>query len=161
MSILLFIIILVPLSILIHELGHALIPGLFSNKPVKVVLGNITKLEENKVKFQIGKFHFYFTLSLQGCCYTDLTTLSKSKKILFLLFGPLASLLVSLISFSSLGYIGNSFVREVIVYTANINFIMFLMTIIPITYPKWYLYAGRKSDGLQIIEILKRRDIAA
>ncbi|WP_100333958.1 hypothetical protein [Bacillus alkalisoli] len=90
-----------------------------------------------------------------------MTTLSKSKKVLFFLFGALASLLLSIIAFVSLSSIGHPILREVIVYTANFNFIMFLLTIIPIKYPKWYLYAGRKSDGLQIVECLKEKKMAA
>jgi len=68
-SFILFYVVGIPLSVLIHEIGHALGVILFSKEKVYVYLG--TSNLSNKENFRIGRMHFHICWRYYGYCYLE------------------------------------------------------------------------------------------
>jgi RsiW-degrading membrane proteinase PrsW (M82 family) len=154
---LLFYLVVIPLSILLHEVGHAVGILLFTKRNAKVYLGPI--IESNKETFKFYRIHFYIKWAYYGFCYyTDGNkNLTKKEAIPFALGGPLASLVIAVLAYFSLSYIEVDHIREFIYGIALLNFFNFILTIIPIRYPKWWgPFSGRPSDGYRVLYELRK-----
>jgi hypothetical protein len=154
---LLFYLIVIPISILLHEIGHGLGILLFSKERIaKVYLGPIN--ESNKETFRFFRMHFHITWAFYGfCSYTGGNkNLTKVEAISSALGGPLVSLIISITAFISVSFIEGTLTQEYMKGIAIFNLINFIMTIIPIKYPKWWgIYSGRPSDGYRIVTALR------
>ncbi|WP_017185871.1 hypothetical protein [Alkalibacillus haloalkaliphilus] len=142
-------IVLFPLCTLLHELGHSIAVTTMSKSHAKIYLGNKNK---SKLNFKIGRVHFSLNLSLNGYCSWE-NSLSNRQKLFALIGGPLMSLLLALafggISTLTASNTLTAFLIGIMLY----NLIQFLITIIPIRYPKWI--SGYDSDGSKILRLLK------
>lgn len=69
---------IIPLSFLLHEIGHGLGTVFMPDSDVHIYLG--AKDEQNKQNFRIGRFFFHLQLAYMGFCSWDgdLTKRDKS-----------------------------------------------------------------------------------
>lgn len=147
-----FFILVIPISVLLHEIGHGIGVITTSNSHVHIYLGEQSK--NNQESFKIGRIHFHIQWSYIGFVYWD-KVLNKRQKAFALAGGPCMSLLLAFV----FGFIARMFdgeLQTLFGWTATFNFIQFIVTIIPVTYPPWMGgYKGLQSDGLQLIKELK------
>lgn len=155
-SFLLFYLIGIPVSVLLHEIGHAIGIVLFSKEKARVYLGPFNA--SNKENFRIGRIHFHIRWAYFGFCKCDARNadISNFQKIMFLAGGPVVSLLLAgaafLISVDLTQFGPKNFLNGIM----YCNLAMFIITSIPIVYPKWLgPFAGRPSDGFQILAVFK------
>ena len=112
------------------------------------------KNKNNKENFSIGRIHFHIQWSYIGFVYWD-KDLSKRQKAVALAGGPFMSLLLALI-FGIITLVYDGELQTFFGWITTFNFIQFIVTIIPVTYPRWMGgYNGLQSDGLQLIRVLK------
>lgn len=91
---LLFYLIIWPLTVLLHEIGHGLGVVFTSKCHAHIYLGNTD--EKNRENFRIGRLHFHIIWSYKGYCYWG-NELNNQQRVISLISGPAMSLLVSLI----------------------------------------------------------------
>ena len=157
-SFVLFYLIGIPVSVLLHEVGHAIGVTIFTKEKAHVYLGPIN--DNNKESFRIGRMYFHIKWAYFGFCVVKKRNdFTSFKNIIFLAGGPIVSLLLFitayLISANLTHYGTKNFLNGV--FYANLS--MFIFTSIPIIYPNWLKhYAGRPSDGYQILTILKAKN---
>lgn len=141
------------MTTLLHEIGHGLGVIVSSKAQAKIYLGNPD--EKNTENFRLGRLHFHINWSYIGyCCWGS--KLNKQQRICSLLGGPAMSLLISLVCFFSAINISIGDLHSLLWATAILNLSQFIITIIPITYPRWMSgYSGNPSDGLQLLRLLR------
>ncbi|MFJ7934015.1 hypothetical protein [Sporosarcina sp. NPDC096371] len=155
-SFLLIYLIGIPVSVLLHEIGHAIGFVLFSKGNARVYLGPLDA--SNKENFRMGRMHFHIRWAYFGFCTWDTRNddLSRFQRIMRLAGGPAASLLLAVTAFfvsADLTHFGTKNFSNGIM---SFNLAMFISTSIPIVYPKWMgPLAGRPSDGYQILKVFK------
>lgn len=154
-SFFLFYLIGIPVSVLLHEVGHAIGVIIFSKEESYVYLGSENDL--NKKNFQIGRIHFHINRAYFGfCVVNNRTPFSKFQSVMFLVGGPLVSLLVFVASYLVKADVTHYEIKNFLNGIAYCNLFIFICTSIPIRYPKWLKpYAGLPSDGYQIYTLLK------
>jgi len=150
-----FYVIGLPISVLLHEVGHAIGGTVFSKEKTHVYLGPFN--DDNKENFRIGRLHFHIKWAYFGfCAVENRKYFSKFNNVMFLAGGPVVSLVVSVAAFlvsSDLTHDGAKTFLQGIFY-ANLS--LFIFTSIPVIYPNWLKpYAGRPSDGYQILSVFK------
>lgn len=151
--ILLFYLVICPITVLLHEIGHGLGVILSSKAHAHIYLGNIN--EKNIENFRLGRLHFHIIWSFVGYCSFG-KTLNKRQRVIALLGGPAMSLLISLLCLLIALNIPGGDIHSLLRGTAILNFFQFFFTIIPITYPRWMFgYGGLPSDGLQLLRLLR------
>lgn len=153
LQLLIFYLIVVPICILLHEIGHGIGAVSSSNSHAHIYLG--PRSEHNKENFRLGRLHFHISWSFIGFAYWD-TVLTNRQRAIALAGGPLMSLILAItfgvMTFSSV----QSHLHSLLWWTTIFTFSQFLVTIIPVTYPRWMGgYSGYKSDGLQLLRILR------
>lgn len=155
-SFLLFYIIGIPVSVLLHEIGHAIGLVLFSKENARVYLGPFHA--SNKEDFRIGRIHFHIRWAYFGFCQygTRNTDFSSFQRIMMSVGGPTVSLLLAVTTFfisADLTHFGiKNFLNGIMFY----NLLLFISTSIPVVYPKWMgPLAGHPSDGYQILKVFK------
>ncbi|MFT9819364.1 hypothetical protein [Lysinibacillus sp. NPDC056185] len=158
-SFILFYVVGIPLSVLIHEIGHALGVILFSKEKAYVYLG--TSDPSNKENFRIGRMHFHIRWGYYGYCYPEKeSSLTRVQTIFFYVGGPVISLCLAVLSYIAMNTFTNEALRNFLNGFFYMNGSLFLFTAIPIIYPKWLKpYAGLPSDGYQIFYTLKKLKI--
>lgn len=151
-----FYILLLPLFTLLHEVGHGMGAVFSSKSHVHIYLG--TKSEDNKENFKVGRLHFHIIWSYVGFAYWK-KELNKRQRVITIAGGPLMSLLLALL-FGWLTIITSQSQFYHLFWLSTIsNTLQFISTIIPVKYPRWMVgYSGFKSDGLQLLRILRDED---
>lgn len=89
-----------PITVILHELGHAIPAILFTRKKVTIYIGSYGETTKS-LTFRVGLLEIWVKKTLfwkTGMCVPSSTTMSLTKKILFVLCGPLASLTFTVIS---------------------------------------------------------------
>lgn len=148
-----FFILVVPICILLHEIGHGIGAITTSSAHVHIYLGMKTK--SNKENFNLGRMHFHIQWSFIGFAYWG-EGLSRRQKAIALAGGPIMSLLLAILFGIIALLLSPSDLRALSGWTAIFNLIQFIVTTIPVTYPRWMGgYNGLPSDGLQLIQVLK------
>ncbi|QFT87468.1 hypothetical protein FIU87_02290 [Bacillus sp. THAF10] len=153
---LLLFLVIIPVSVLIHEIGHGLAVVLFSKMHTRVYLG---PTENNHENFQIGRMHFHIMWAFYGYCAlgdreSDPT---KTQRVINSLAGPLATLLVLLLTIMFKQYVTSEQLDRILTGVFIYNSYLFLCTIIPFRYPKWWRpYGGMPSDGYRVYLALKK-----
>ncbi|MFF2753928.1 hypothetical protein ACFVR1_09300 [Psychrobacillus sp. NPDC058041] len=147
-----------PLTILIHEMGHA-IGILTSSKKAEadIIFGSLSK--EKKLKFKIGRVNFYVTMAFSGfCCVANIEELapfSNRQELIIDSGGPLASLVGSILFLGS-SYLFSEEYTTFLDDAAFINFIMFIINVLPYTFPSYNRHiGGYPTDGLRILNVIK------
>lgn len=149
--------ILLPTSILLHELGHAL-PIILSTTSGEANIFLGTPHKKNKLAFSIRKIHFYLGWGFSGFClvsnYKDIPPLSPAQRLFIDTGGPVFSLVAGIIAYGvSISSTGSFYYAYPF---AAVNFCLFLMSAIPVTYPGFAgALAGYPSDGLRIYQNLR------
>lgn len=143
-----------PFTTLIHEIGHAL--GLVSSTKygeARIYIGDFSK--SNKESFKIGRIHFHITLGRGGLCrYEKNNDMTKLQSAITTIGGPLISALFTFVLYLLLHQPINKY--YLITGMFWLNFIQFVVTVIPIIYPKWWRpYGGYPSDGYKVLNILR------
>lgn len=159
-----FIIIVLPLSTLIHELGHGLAGLLLTNKKVTLYIGSYGD-SKNSFKVVIGRLVMFFNKkkfnSNIGLCVLEQQTLSINKQIIIDLMGPVATLILSLllsyfVFFSDL----NDSIKIVLSIFNVFTYYSFLSNIIPSNKPiKLNDGSIIYNDGTQILELIKFKNL--
>lgn len=153
-STIVFLIGIIPLRFLLHEIGHATGAGLTSNSDIHIYLG--PNHEQNKQNFRIGRFHFHLQFAYMGFCVWE-GGLNKRQRFFSLIGGPLMTLLVmsGFLILRDTAPAGG--VRTLFVRAAEFNLILFFSTILPFRYPRWMgkTMAGFPTDGLQLIGLFQ------
>ena len=150
------------LSVLFHELGHALGYRICTGKAEwKVIAGSGPKM--------IGASKYIFRLIPAGGYFIPEEEPKTDKaKIITLAGGPSVSLLQAIlygiIRFCILEYVrpGSSFhgiLLSVSTFLLYFNFFQFIFTVIPIRYR--VVCRGFESDGLQIVHVLRQNKAKA
>ena len=143
------------MTTLLHEIGHGHGLGVIvsSKALAKIYLGNPDK--KNTENFRLGRLHFHINRSYIGYCYWG-NKLNKQQRVCSLIGGPAMSLLISVICFSFTINISTGDLHSILRATAILNLFQFIITIIPITYPRWISgYSGNPSDGLQLLRLIR------
>jgi len=150
---LIFYLIVLPMTTLLHEIGHGLGVIVSSKAQAKIYLGNPD--EKNMENFRLGRLHFHINWSYIGYCYWG-SELNKQQRICTLLGGPAMSLLISVACFLFAFVISTGDLHSLLRGTAMLNLFQFIITIIPITYPRWMSgYSRQPSDGMQLLRLIK------
>ena len=137
-----------PVSVALHEFGHA-IPQLIAGDSVKVVLGIRAKKQLNFSVHRLSVTSSIYPIS--GCVIYQ-----GRERVLSAIGGPLVSLLIVVLSVIGLDA-SRDFVQSVSISVLVCNSNLFLWTSIPMKYPSWMgVYSGFRSDGLRIFDILRR-----
>ncbi|WP_223703155.1 hypothetical protein [Sutcliffiella deserti] len=125
---------------------------LSSKSHAHIYLGSMDK---NHPNFSMGRLHFYINWAYFGFCSWD-ATLDKRQKIAALAGGPIVSLLLACIFGKIMIGLPQGELRSVLLGIAIFNIFSFLVTAIPMNYPRWWRpYQGRPSDGLQLLRLLR------
>ncbi|KMN38568.1 hypothetical protein VK91_17160 [Lysinibacillus sp. LK3] len=126
----------IPISTLLHEIGHTLGVIVCSKERVHVYLG-AKHLPEN---LRIGRIHFHIRWGLFGFCTPQQgSSLTRKQSLGFIAGGPIMTLAVLLFA---------SYLARYFAALFYLNTFQFLATAVPLIYPKWYKpYAGLPSDG--------------
>ncbi|MBN1921433.1 MAG: hypothetical protein JW892_09325 [Anaerolineae bacterium] len=146
--------IVLPLMTLVHELSHALAVLVLTDHEVTVRLGNSDKQLKrrwNRLQFCIG----WATGFIGTFHYAD-EGVAPYRNLAIHLAGPLASLLLALLGW------GITSLREIPLWLARAGnamaiaaCIQFLITILPMRYPRWLPgYGGKSSDGWRALHSL-------
>lgn len=146
------------ISVLLHELGHALGYRISGGKAGwKVIAGSGPEI--------IGTSKFVFRLiPVGGYFVPEEDTKTNKEKIIMLAGGPFVSLLQAVlywaICFCVFRFVQpESSLCEILLPTSKFlafyNFFLFLHTVIPIRYR--VVCRGFESDGLQIVHVLKHK----
>jgi len=148
-----------PVTVLAHELGHAVVPLLATDRPVIVAVGPF----RSALRWQLGRLEvrytpwepFYGTFRFAGAA--DGRRLTVPQQAGSLLGGPLASLLVGVVCLrlgrAGFGPPGPG--RQLLQLAAAMEIVSFLYTIVPIQYGfGWGELAGSYSDGYQLLRLL-------
>lgn len=147
----------IPLSVLVHEVGHALGIILFTKKEAHVYLGPAN--DKNNENFRIGRIHFHIIWAHSGFCFVkNESDLSRFSNIMFSAGGPIASLLLVIISYLITTDITHYGTKNFFIGILYANLSLFIFTSIPITYPNWLKpYVGRYSDGYHILKSIRKK----
>lgn len=150
---LLFYILVIPICVLLHELGHGIGVISTSKSHAFIYLGN--RGNENKENFRIKRLHFHIKWSYVGFAHWE-ENLNKRQTAVALAGGPMMSLLLVFLFGLIVILVPQGDVRSIFWGATIFCFIQFIVTIIPITYPRWWGgYSGHPSDGLQLLRLLK------
>ncbi len=149
----LFNIIVIPVCVLLHEIGHGIGVIATSKSHAHVYLGKRNK--KNKEKFRLGRLHFHICWSYVGFVYWE-ESLDKRQKAVALAGGPIMSLSLMILFGIIVLWMPQGEFRSFLLGVMIFNLIQFFVTIIPITYPHWMgSYSGYRSDGLQLIRLFR------
>ncbi|RIW29191.1 hypothetical protein D3H55_19545 [Bacillus salacetis] len=150
---------LVPLAVLIHELGHAAGSILFTKQSrANVFLGPSNT--ENSTKFKIGRINFYLRFATFGYCssvdkegkpYTE--RMSNKQRMAFYAGGPALSLIAAVAAQTAAPHFSGELFVLMRAFTV-INVFTFLSTSLPYIYPKWRKgLGGTPTDGYRVRKV--------
>ncbi|UCZ53980.1 hypothetical protein LGQ02_04130 [Bacillus shivajii] len=152
----LFILVGFPLSVFIHEFGHAVGVLLTTKKDVHIFVGPRTP--ENEETIRIGRCHVHFQWSTGGSCAVVMSEdeWSKQTTLLFFLLGPIFSFVAACFFLFMANFVdSDSFLSVLFFWTGYLNVIMFIIAVIPIKYPAMTSQLnGAHSDGYEVIRLI-------
>lgn len=150
-----FYVFVIPLCILMHEIGHAIGMILTSDERAHVHLGDLK--DTSKRTFGIGRIHFHIRWSFFGFCSWG-GQLNNKQRLASLIGGPLMSLVMAVLFWRFVSYVPEGNLHILLTGTARFCAVTFFSSVIPIKYPRWMGFlGGYPSDGLQILNIMKKR----
>lgn len=153
-----FLLILIrPLTVFFHEMGHGITGWLITRKKILVFIGSYGN-KEKSIKINIFDFIFYilknpFKWGI-GLCETEEKKISINNQILFVLGGPIASLLIAGISY--LFFSKNNFLNLFFLLLIISSLIDFVTNIFP-SKKTIYLSDGRltSNDGKNLLKLIR------
>ncbi len=141
------------ISIFLHELGHCFAILAFTKGDAIVTLGH----GENEICFSLRRLHVHLRAFAPwvGYMFFRGVVLTKRLSLLTSLGGPLVSLIIGTAAFFFRSYVNEGFFHSVLSVAILFNWVLFLVTAIPIVYPKWWVgYAGMPSDGYRVFKLV-------
>ncbi|WP_019375625.1 hypothetical protein [Virgibacillus halodenitrificans] len=153
--IVIFWIVVLPLTTLLHEIGHGIGGILISKERAMVFLGPIEP--SNTKTFHIGRMDFHIKWAYFGfCSIKKYHKLNAMQRIVISAGGPAMSLLIVFASIFLLFFDFPYQLKNFVTAIAIVNAWQFLCTAVPIINPTWYkAYSGMSSDGYQIVKAWK------
>ncbi|MCJ7936009.1 MAG: M50 family metallopeptidase [Chryseobacterium sp.] len=156
-----FLILIRPLTVFFHEMGHAVTGWLITRKKVHVFIGSYGN-KDNSFLINFKDFSFYiFKNPLKwgrGLCETEEKRFSVNKQILYVFGGPAASLLLALLSYFIIS--NSKFLTLFFIILMVSSAIDFLINIFP-SQKTVYMSDGRSisNDGRAIINLIRQRKL--
>jgi hypothetical protein len=150
-----------PAVTFVHELGHALPARAFSRSPVIVLLGRkrpAYREDPSAHGIDLGVFRLIVKpfSGFAGYCYWSVDSITPRQHILTLAGGPIASALLALLLWQAAVHVDFGGAALLLQWAAVAALIQFLVTAIPIRYPRWWGgYDGMASDGYKILRLLR------
>ena len=148
--------IVIQISVFLHELGHCLPVLAFTKQNVSIVLGH----GKMNATFRIRRLHVHFKGFAPWIGLMNVekgVTLTKTLSLLLSLGGPLVSLITGTSAFIFRSYMDIGLLYSVLSIATLYNWYMFLATAVPIVYPKWWIgYGGMPSDGYRILRLITK-----
>ncbi|MFC3022885.1 site-2 protease family protein [Vibrio zhugei] len=143
-------VLVMPLIVLLHELGHAT-PQLLTGHAVEIRLGSGSNAKE----FQVGKLKLLITpLSMNVGFVSIERDVSKNLQVVSLLMGPVVSLILCIGLYLLRRYELPYLAQYLVDFGLYFLLFQFLFTSIPIYYPSYFgAYEGMPSDGRQVLEL--------
>src|SRR5699024_4949983 len=141
----------VPLTTLVHELGHGIGGVLSTKERTMAILGPAD--QSNKRTFSVGRMDFHIKWAYFGFCSIESNRdLSAFQRIVIAAGGHVVPLLIALTSFIILFIDLHYEIKNLLTAIAIFNFWQCICTAIPIIYPSWFgPYSGIPSDGYRIV----------
>ncbi|WP_269409318.1 hypothetical protein [Lentibacillus daqui] len=102
-----------PLTTLIHEIGHAF--GLVcstKNGKARIYIGDFS--DSNKENFKIGRIHFHIVWGVGGICKYEKDKMTKFQAVLTTIGGPLISALFTFILFFFFSFFINPLINFIL-----------------------------------------------
>jgi hypothetical protein len=146
------------LSVLPHELGHALAALGLGAPAARVEVGS----PRGRIRGRIGRLRFAISpISSTRWLWFGVTTIeleggTPGRRAVGLATGPLVSAILAIV-FGYLGSVSGTFLAAASYTLAVSHASTFAQTALPIRYGKWFSpYAGMSSDGMKILELVRR-----
>lgn len=151
---------IIQATTILHELAHALLMLLLTDSHVVLLVGSTN--QNNGVKISLSN---RFDIELKGFLpgvgmiqWDKNNELSDFQKALTFVCGPLMNLALFSILLAYTKAVGRLKQSFLVAFTMNYALLGFLVTIVPIIYPKmWIGYGGLQSDGYQLLQLLMGR----
>lgn len=154
-TIIITLLIVAPLCVFIHEMGHAVSALFITKKKVQIMFGSFLKVAD----FKLGRLDLRLFLlpGFVGSCrwFGQISDLSSA---VILISGPLASASICAVFSCVIFFIQTP---ELFYFSGltvmAFSFTVFVFTSIPVNYPKWLPgIGGWPSDGLQAIRYIRK-----
>lgn len=149
-----------PLTVLFHELGHAIPVMLMTGKGADIYIGSYADVPRH-IRIPCGKLNIFLTPNplfwQKGLCKPPDKKLSTTQQIIFVLGGPLLSLLIAMAIFMYAFYFdAHGLLKTIGVFALGSTLFDFCANLIPRTFAT---KNGRKlrTDGGIIFDLLKRK----
>ncbi len=156
-----FFLVMRPLTVFFHEMGHAVTVWLMTRKKVHVFIGSYGN-KDNSFLINFKDFSFYiFKNPLKwgrGMCESEEKRFSVNRHILYVFGGPAASLLLALFSYFMIS--NTQFLTLFFIVLMVSSAIDFLINIFP-SQKTVYISDGRSifNDGKAIINLIRQRKL--
>lgn len=151
-----------PFIVLFHEFGHALSAILLTKNEVTVYINSYGN-QENNFSFTIGRLNIFIHRNLfswkTGLCQFDDQSVSLNRRIIIILFGPLFSLLITLL----IGYFAfaldvHGAIKLLLVLFFSVSAWDLIRNLVPNEVPiQLYDDGVTYNDGFQIKRLLYRK----
>jgi tetratricopeptide (TPR) repeat protein len=152
------------LSIIVHELGHAIPALLLTRQKVTVYLGS-HGIKENSWNFSLGKLDIWLKYNLfswgGGLCVPTKKNISLNRQIVFTFCGPLASLFLCATTAYLLFYFEMNFFLQLNTFVLlALSSFTFISSGIPANSPS-FIYEGSEvyNDGRRILNLYRYKRI--
>ncbi|MFE4708676.1 hypothetical protein [Peribacillus simplex] len=141
LTFLLFYVLVIPIIVLMHEIGHGIGVVCISKSHVHVYLGS--RNEGNKENLKLGRLHLHIYWSYVGYAVWD-GNLDKRQKAIALAGGPFMSLLLGILFGIMVIVVPPGDLHSFLWGITIFNISQFVLTTIPITYPRWMVDISRQ-----------------
>lgn len=144
-----------PLTVLFHELGHAIPAILLTRKKVSIYIGSYGDPKKS-IKFNIGILEVYFRYNpfswRLGLCVPSAKVISLNHQIIYTVAGPITSLIIAVIAcYFTFTYDLHGFLKLFLVVFLGSAFFDLLINLIPIETPvKLYNGTVTYNDGYNL-----------
>lgn len=154
-----------PLTVLIHELGHAIPAILFTKKKVSIYIGSYGDPKKS-LNFNIGLLNIWFKynplLWQLGLCIPSAKEISINKQITYILAGSLTSFTIALVAcyFSFIYDLHGFFKLFFVIFLSSALFDLYI-NLMPKTTPI-QMYDGSIvfNDGYYLLQLIKYKQLS-
>lgn len=146
---------ILQIATIVHEFGHAIMALLFSDDNVKIILGKkntkVRIIRFSRLHIEIYKFDPFV-----GFTHYNSSKMTRMQKIIAIAGGPIISLIIGVSLILVSRTLNQTLIRQIVIFSAYSYISQFLLTAIPIVYPKWWSgYGGHTSDGHKVMSLMK------
>ncbi len=153
-----------PLTVLFHELGHAIAIILLTKQKATIYIGSYGD-PQRSIKINLGVLQIFFRYNpfawRLGLCVPSAKTISISKSIVYTLAGPLASIIIATIScYFAFAYDLHGFLKLFLIVFFGSALLDLLVNLIPNNIPI-ELYDGSivYNDGYNLKQLLNYKHL--